>query len=927
MRHFYLFRGIIAVNFALVLSYCSLLNGQEFRTFIGENNSIWESPTNWDPNLVPDSITEGARVQGGRVHVGSTTVIDTLEIIGSGGVVMNQQNELRTNKLLIAGGGLFGTGTVQIMESGSMSGSIGHTWDQLTVINNGTFEVKDLTLANSPLVENRHTMIFSDDDSIGDTNMIGVPEPLPTTVINTGFLRKETGTGLAVFTARFESTGEIFSQAGTLDVRGGGINTGAIRTQDDGIVRLSGREIKFGDGSSIFGTGTTKLSSGHISADAGVVVPVNNFTMEASLSRMGGEGSFELSGDAIEFSDGQLLDSVTVRVLDGASLEVSGSVWLQDSSLLINEAGAMITMSASDSSFTNNGITILRNLGTIELTNDGNLTNNGPFNEFSFMTVENEGAIRKTGGTGTSIFSHVLEGEGEIFSSSGTIQINSTGFIRGTLKTEGDGIIRINSSDLTFEDGSSITGTGTTKVSSGFIKVAEGVTVAVNNFLTDQSGSRLGGDGEFQLSGDALEFRGGQFKENVTVRVLSGASLMVTSGFSMYDNPTLINDSGGTITLSANTSSLTNSGLTILTNNGTVEFTADGDITNNGPLSEFSFTNIENNGIIRKTGGTGDSFLAFGEYSGSGLLRVETGTIRLSGIKGANELTGTVEILSGATLRGASTVDFAPGTMVKGEGTIRSTFVNFGGTTAPGMSIGTLAVTGKSLFEESNTFAVELGAGGSADKLDVSGDATIDGELVITLDGGYMPVDGDSWVILTANSVSGKFDTITAPAAAAGFGYFVDYNGQNVTVVYEWKGFRRAVEQATGDSIPADADLNDYIDEDSDGDGLADLVEWRFETDIANPTTGHGLQIVELDNNTPQTIVMRMPFNSFATDTNAVIEAAESPEGPYTELPVTTLWDMDEVIDGVLYRSFEAELAAGPIQARFIRVKVTLQTN
>lgn len=906
------------------LSLCSLaiVSGQEFRSYVGESGGTWESPTNWDPNLVPDTITEGARVSGARVNVGSTTVIDTLEILGSGGVVMNQQNELRTNKLLTAGGGLFGTGTVQIMQSGSMSGSIGHTWDQLTVINNGVFELKDLTLANSPLVENKNTMIFDDGDEIGDTNMIGVPEPLPTTFINTGFLRKETGTGTAVFTARFESAGEIFSQDGTLDVRGGGTNTGAIRTEDKGVVRLSGRMITFGDGSSIFGTGTTKLSSGYLFSAPGVTVPVNNFTMEQTQSRMGGEGSFELSGNDLLFSGGQLIDNVTVRIKSGASLEVSGGIGLDDSALLINEAGSTITMTSASANFTNSGITTFQNFGTIEIEGDGDLTNNGPFNEFSFMTLQNDGLIDKTAGTSSSIFSHVMENNGEISSRSGTIQINSTGVNRGIFSTEGTAVIRISTNDLVFEDGSSITGTGLTKLSSGYIKAAAGAAVSVNNFLSDQGGSRLGGDGEFQLIGNDVTFTGGRLLDNVTVRVLDGSSLDIAGGFSLTDNPTIINDENGLITFSQSGSNLFNSGLSTLRNEGTILFANDGDINSNGPVSQFSNIAIENNGTILKNGGTGDSFLAYGSYTGTGLLRIETGTIRLSGISGVNELTGSVVVLSGATLRG-SRIYFEPGSMVSGGGTLQGSFIYFRGTTAPGMSIGTLAVNGRSVFEETASFDVELGQG-TADQLQVTSDATIDGDLVISLDGGVVPFDGDSWTILTASTVTGIFDSIIAPAATEGFGYFVDYNPNSVTVHYEFIGFRRAVEQALGIAIPANADLDDYVGLDSDGDGKSDLLEWALGTDIGTADSQYGLEVTSFDEQTPQTVRFRAPANPLALDVILELEVADSPEGTYSVLSTTPLDGQDEVIDGVLYQSFEAQVPGGSAQSRFFRLTARL---
>ena len=55
-----------------------------------------------------------------------------------------------------------------------------------------------------------------------------------------------------------------------------------------------------------------------------------------------------------------------------------------------------------------------------------------------------------------------------------------------------------------------------------------------------------------------------------------------------------------------------------------------------------------------------------------------------------------------------------------------------------------------------------------------------------------------------------------------------------------------------------------------------------------------------------------------------MLEVAESPEGTYTEVPMTPLFDEDEIIEGLLYQSFEAEISGGPGQARFFRLNARL---
>lgn len=835
---------------------------------------------------------------GNAIQIDAGQLRDTVTVRIQGGATMNLSGGLamhESSHVIVDSGGI-------ITVDGSNAELI--NWGESSLTNNGTID-------------------FQNDGDIDNNGPIAPSYFM--TFLNNGILKKTGGTQTTTVVAIFENNGEFSSSSGIMHITSEGINRGEFKTEGDGQIRITSGDLVFEDGSSISGTGLTRLNGGYIKAAAGAVIPTNNFSTDSTTSRMGGSGEFQLSGSNLEIDSGQTVDDVTIRLLQGSSLVVSGGLSMHGTSSLIFEPGTNITFTQNGSTFVNSGTTSFQNAGVITIEADGDITNNGPVDPVSsFMAFHNEGVVRKTGGTGSTVLSNILENDGEIFSGSGTITLVSRGTNRGELKTEGDGIIRITSSDLTFENGSSISGTGLTRLSSGFIKAAAGAVVPVNNILTDSSGSRLGGDGEFQLSGSSLEFKSGRLLENVTVRVLDGASLEITGGFSLTDKPTLINDPAGLITLTASNSALVSSGESTLRNDGSIIYADDGDINNNGPLTNDYGLAIENNGTILKNGGTGESNLAFRSYSGNGLLRVETGTIRVGGVLGTSVFTGTIEVLPGTTLRGSSNLGFAAGSNLSGTGTLRATNVNFGGTTSPGMSIGTLGVTGNSTFTDTSNLEVELGAGGAADSIAATNNATIDGDLTLILDGGVVPFDGDSWTILTATSVTGIFDTVIAPAAAEGFGYFLDYNSNNVTVNYEFIGFRRAVEQALGISIPANADLDDYVGLDSDGDGKTDLLEWALGTSIGTADAEHRLEVVSFDEQTPQTVRFRAPTNPLALDVILELEVADSPEGTYTVVNTTPLAGQDEVIDGVLYQSFEATLTGGPEQARFFRLTARL---
>ncbi|WP_159272832.1 autotransporter domain-containing protein [Variovorax boronicumulans] len=158
------------------------------------------------------------------------------------------------------------------------------------------------------------------------------------------------------------------------------------------------------------------------------------------------------------------------------------------------------------------------------------------------------------------------------------------------------------------------------------------------------------------------------------------------------------------------------------------------------------------------TGGNDRSTQFAGRFSGSGgLVKAGAGRFELTGDSGA--FTGKTSVAQGmlsvnGTLGGEMAV--LSGGRLQGTGTVGSTTVATGGVVAPGNSIGTLHVAGNARFAPGSTFEAELsGTDAQADRLDVSGQATLDGGTVRVL-GGY--VLGARYTLLNAEGgVSGTF--------------------------------------------------------------------------------------------------------------------------------------------------------------------------
>lgn len=232
----------------LIPSAC--LDAQDFRSYAGATNTVWESPTNWNPNLVPDSISEGARIGNGAiVQVGASHVIAALEIT-SGSLTLNQMNELRTSSLLISGAGvLSGPGSLIVEQSGSFADSSGFSMSNLLFRNNGTIQVlNSFSMASDSCFENANTLEFFDGVSLGIAP--GSPLPTPGPIKNTGFLRKSAGAGSVTIGMPVENENDIFSAEGEMIFSQNIQQRGQIRTESGGEVSLRGGGTLF-DGSSV----------------------------------------------------------------------------------------------------------------------------------------------------------------------------------------------------------------------------------------------------------------------------------------------------------------------------------------------------------------------------------------------------------------------------------------------------------------------------------------------------------------------------------------------------------------------------------------------------------------------------------------------------------------------------------------------------
>ena len=130
--------------------------------------------------------------------------------------------------------------------------------------------------------------------------------------------------------------------------------------------------------------------------------------------------------------------------------------------------------------------------------------------------------------------------------------------------------------------------------------------------------------------------------------------------------------------------------------------------------------------------------------------------------------------------------------MISGIGTLDvgavDIFLN-SGELSPGLSPGLLTLTGNATLGSESMYRVELAgltAGSQHDQIAASGLVGLGGQLSVEVASGYVPVIGDSFVILTCDGgCDGEFASLDGLDLGSVGVLHVSYNGNNVSLHLE----------------------------------------------------------------------------------------------------------------------------------------------
>jgi hypothetical protein len=397
---------------------------------------------------------------------------------------------------------------------------------------------------------------------------------------------------------------------------------------------------------------------------------------------------------------------------------------------------------------------------------------------------------------------------GANFTSSGTATLDAV--LGKTIEFDNvfGGIISFNSGDPIIAENLSLTGFG----------VIQGIsTITVNEQLTWGAGTTFRGPGILNVNGQMNVGPGGGQKSLVD-RILNVSGEVIFNGAFGLNGSAVVNNLA----------------------TGVMDLRIDGNLmTSESPL-------FNNAGTVIKTAGSGTSSI-FPNTANTGRIESSIGTLQFRRL---TQTAGEV-LLNGGDFAMYQISTPQPlqlmGGVLRGSGTVTGVVNNTSASVEPGLSVGAIHISGNYTQGAVATLTIEVGGPnpGEYDVLDVSGTATLAGELNVAFLPAYTPVAGDSFVVLTAGIRNGLFDQIVSPIPLA-----AEYDATSLLLtVLVSKGdldfdgrltlrdvaaFQRCF-QGAGFAPPIECTLP--VNSDFDGDGDVDLDDFAtvYPADFTGP--------------------------------------------------------------------------------------------
>ena len=613
-------------------------------------------------------------------------------------------------------------------------------------------------------------------------------------VSNSVNMATATGLSAAGTALKLEANNNININAGitlnngnlTLTADGNNDNSGTVNINADISTGTGSIDATGGTGVVQFGSSATvaaaSFNATKVIIDSAAVTATLNVTTTTvtdfgfGAGTLAGTGTFKTSGNTQLGASGDVtLDGLTWQNNYPGKVSWTGGNFTFKNSAVFQNNSADPDPMGTDQGFHR---TAAGAGNIIAGTGGGSFTNNGDFHNVTpagTLTI----SVPFTSTSGRVVVADNIQLDDSLTFSGGKFEIGSSKqlILNGATHSISGGSIEGGSSggSVTFQNSATVNITDDLTVESPMvingstINVSSGKTLTLNGDVKMENGSpSLNGPGEVKIasSGSTFDFKTG---------TISGLNRLETRG------NTNIGSAGNCVVTG-----------TKWYNYGVARWTAN-DLTFSGAATIFN----NQSGAELELASSGNFDNSITTFSNSGELSVErslpttfnastftnssTGTIDLENnsltISNFTSNSGRIELeTTGATLIPNSGSDFTNNSSgrICGNGTISlgagRTLVNYG-TIASGLSPGKLTISGNFRQESSGVLEAELGGTTQAtqyDFLNVTGTASLDGSLNISMAGGFVGTVGDIFEIINASAFVGPgnddFNTVNLPA-------------------------------------------------------------------------------------------------------------------------------------------------------------------
>jgi hypothetical protein len=708
---------------------------------------------------------------GGILDLSSTSALATSSLSVTGGQLKGSSSLTVNGPTTFSSGTIGGSGTLVIPVTRTMSitGTGGNKFlDSRTINNSGTinYDATGSVYVQGPAVINNLSGAVYNIQSDGlFAHNGGSPQ-----FNNNGTINRNTTTGTSTLGLALVNNNTVNVQTGLLSLdRGGSATAGTFSVSSGATLRFGSQSFVFDAATSIAGSGSVETSDatvthpGSYNISGGTTSSNGSFTLSGTVSSL---GPITISGGLLTLSSASALSTSSLNITSGtlagsSTLTVNGSTTFSAGS--INGPGTLVipaTRSMSitgggskfvDSRTINNsgsivfdsigstyvqGTTVINNLGgaTYDIRSDGGFFYNGGSPQFN-----NSGTINRNTTTGTSLFGLALANTGAVNVQTGLLSFDRGGSATsGTFSVSSGATLRFGGLSFALDSGSSISGAGVVETSGGASVTQSG--------SYNVSGGTSASGGSLALTGTV---------SSLGAVIISGGSLDLSSPSAL--STTSLGISGGQLT-----------GSSTLTVNGATTFSS-GTLTGSGSLV------IPATRTMSITGG-GAKFLDSWAINNSGTINfLATGNTYAQGTAVINNLSGGIYNIQSDNpfaYNGGSPQFNNNGTVQKTVGTGTSSIGLAMNNQAAGTIIAQSGTINLASLTQNGTLSFPISGAASYGTINVGSPFALAGTLTATTIGGYTPLSGTTFPVLTYGSLpTGAFTTKNLTYTG---GYFTD---------------------------------------------------------------------------------------------------------------------------------------------------------